>query len=125
MLGGFGVAVKFSVAPMEANKKATPEPSPPRVAPRNTSAAIAVIRSRCGPRSIRSPPHAAGAWRDGRPSRRTAGEPHGAEGQALCWCTAEELEAGRYEMPPADIPLLPPVLAAMRQAGGGGGGSVP
>lgn len=55
--------------------------------------------------------------------RAWAGEPHGAEGQALTWCSAEELEAGRYEMPPADIPLLPPVLAAMRQAGSGSGAS--
>lgn len=53
--------------------------------------------------------------------RAWAGEPHGAEGQALTWCSAEELEAGRYEMPPADIPLLPPVLAAMQQAGSSGG----
>lgn len=53
--------------------------------------------------------------------RAWAGEPHGAEGQALAWCTAEELEAGRYDMPPADIPLLPPVLAAMRQGSGSSG----
>lgn len=46
--------------------------------------------------------------------REWEGEPHGAEGQALAWVTPAELEAGGYEMPPADIPLLPPVLAAMR-----------
>lgn len=46
--------------------------------------------------------------------RRWQGEPHGAEGQALAWVTTEELEGGRYAMPPADEPMLPPVLAAMR-----------
>lgn len=44
------------------------------------------------------------------------GEPQGAEGQQLAWVSAEELGAGRYEMPPADIPMLPPVLEAMRRA---------
>lgn len=42
------------------------------------------------------------------------GEPAGQEGQALAWVSAEELQAGGYAMPPADIPMLPPVLAAMR-----------
>lgn len=46
--------------------------------------------------------------------RQWEGEPRGAEGQALSWVTPAELEAGKFEMPPADIPLLPPVLAAMR-----------
>lgn len=41
------------------------------------------------------------------------GEPAGQEGQALAWVTAEELEGGGYAMPPADLPMLPPVLAAM------------
>ncbi len=41
------------------------------------------------------------------------GEPTGQEGQALAWVTAEELEGGGYAMPPADLPMLPPVLAAM------------
>lgn len=42
------------------------------------------------------------------------GEPAGEEGQALAWVSAEELQAGGYAMPPADLPMLPPVLAAMR-----------
>jgi 8-oxo-dGTP diphosphatase len=52
------------------------------------------------------PTYAASRWQ---------GEPRGAEGQQLAWVGAEELEGGRYQMPPADIPLLPPVLEAMRQ----------
>jgi 8-oxo-dGTP diphosphatase len=52
------------------------------------------------------PTYVATAWR---------GEARGLEGQALAWVTAEQLEGGAYEMPPADLPLLPAVLAAMRQ----------
>ncbi|KAI3425066.1 hypothetical protein D9Q98_008443 [Chlorella vulgaris] len=43
------------------------------------------------------------------------GQPRGEEGQQLAWVSAAELEGGGYEMPAADIPLLPQVLAAMRQ----------
>ncbi|EFN54674.1 hypothetical protein CHLNCDRAFT_52997 [Chlorella variabilis] len=43
------------------------------------------------------------------------GQPLGAEGQALAWVGARELEGGAYPMPPADLPMLAPVLAAMRQ----------
>lgn len=37
----------------------------------------------------------------------------GAEGQALAWVKPEEL--GSYEMPPADVPLIEPVLTALRR----------
>ena len=43
------------------------------------------------------------------------GEPRGAEGQALAWATAEELDD--FEFPPADVPLLPAVCAALRADG--------
>ena len=44
------------------------------------------------------------------------GQPRGAEGQQVAWVSAEQLaEEGRYEMPPADLPLLPPVLEAMQR----------
>lgn len=43
---------------------------------------------------------------------RWTGELRGLEGQALAWVGVEDLE--RYEMPPADVPLLPPIRAAMR-----------
>jgi 8-oxo-dGTP diphosphatase len=44
------------------------------------------------------------------------GQPRGAEGQQVAWVSAEELaEEGRYEMPPADLPLLPAVFEAMQQ----------
>lgn len=47
--------------------------------------------------------------------RRWEGEPRGAEGQALAWATAADLEQQRYEMPPADIPMMPQILGAMAQ----------
>lgn len=40
-------------------------------------------------------------------------EPRGVEGQALAWVTAEELAGGAYAMPPADDPLVAPVVAAL------------
>lgn len=40
------------------------------------------------------------------------GKLEGKEGQRLVWADAEELES--YEMPPADLPLLPFVKRAMR-----------
>lgn len=43
--------------------------------------------------------------------RAWAGEPHGAEGQALAWVTPRQLQD--YAMPAADIPLVAPVLAAL------------
>ena len=43
------------------------------------------------------------------------GEPRGVEGQALAWVDGEALQGRRYAMPPADLPLLPAVLAAMQQ----------
>ena len=51
--------------------------------------------------------------------RRWGGAPRGAEGQALRWVSAAELEGGTIAMPPADLPLLKPVLDAMRAAGSG------
>lgn len=51
------------------------------------------------------------------------GQPRGAEGQALAWVSAEALEGGAYNMPPADVPLLPPVLSAMRAHRRGGTGA--
>ncbi|GLC42767.1 hypothetical protein PLESTF_000243100 [Pleodorina starrii] len=44
--------------------------------------------------------------------RRWRGEPRGAEGQAVAWATAGEVSS--YNLTPADIPLVPAVLAAMR-----------
>ncbi|GIM09870.1 hypothetical protein Vretimale_13671 [Volvox reticuliferus] len=44
--------------------------------------------------------------------RRWLGEPLGAEGQAVAWATPEEVAS--YNLTPADIPLVPAVLAAMR-----------
>ena len=46
--------------------------------------------------------------------REWDGEPVGAEGQALEWVTAEEIDD--FELPPADYPLIPIVRDAMRQA---------
>jgi 8-oxo-dGTP diphosphatase len=43
--------------------------------------------------------------------RSWKGAPRGAEGQALQWVRGEEL--ARYEMPAADVPLIPPILAAL------------
>ena len=42
-----------------------------------------------------------------------AGEPRGAEGQALAWVTSDELGEADYAMPPADYPLVPIVRRAM------------
>ena len=42
------------------------------------------------------------------------GEPQGAEGQQLAWATAPELS--RYDMPPADAPLLPAIRRAMEDS---------
>ncbi|GFR42779.1 hypothetical protein Agub_g3742 [Astrephomene gubernaculifera] len=44
--------------------------------------------------------------------RRWRGEPRGAEGQAVAWVTAPDVMS--YELTPADVPLVPAVLAAMR-----------
>ena len=44
------------------------------------------------------------------------GEPRGVEGQELRWVTPADLESGAIPMPPADGPLLAPVLRAMRSA---------
>ncbi len=44
------------------------------------------------------------------------GEPRGVEGQELRWVTPVDLESGTIPMPPADEPLLAPVLRAMRGA---------
>ncbi|PNH06927.1 CTP pyrophosphohydrolase, partial [Tetrabaena socialis] len=44
--------------------------------------------------------------------RRWSGEPRGAEGQAVAWVRAEEVRS--YALTPADVPLVPAVLAAMR-----------
>ncbi|GLI60158.1 hypothetical protein VaNZ11_002218 [Volvox africanus] len=44
--------------------------------------------------------------------RRWLGEPVGAEGQAVAWATPEEVSS--YNLTPADVPLVPVVLAAMR-----------
>ncbi|KAG2487318.1 hypothetical protein HYH03_014035 [Edaphochlamys debaryana] len=46
--------------------------------------------------------------------RRWSGEPAGQEGQAVVWASAEQL--GAYPLTPADVPLVPAVLAAMRGA---------
>ncbi|MEC9345481.1 MAG: (deoxy)nucleoside triphosphate pyrophosphohydrolase [Pseudomonadota bacterium] len=43
--------------------------------------------------------------------RRWAGEPEGREGQQLAWAGAAALEA--YPMPPADLPLIPAIRAAL------------
>lgn len=49
------------------------------------------------------PPTVCSSWR---------GELAGAEGQALAWVGLQQLE--EYDMPPADLPLLPAVRAAMQ-----------
>jgi 8-oxo-dGTP diphosphatase len=41
--------------------------------------------------------------------RRWRGEPQSREGQALAWTRASELAA--YAMPPADLPLIAPLVA--------------
>ncbi|KXZ47219.1 hypothetical protein GPECTOR_37g225 [Gonium pectorale] len=46
---------------------------------------------------------------------RWRGSPVGAEGQAVVWATAEGV--GAYPLTPADVPLVPAVLAAMRRRG--------
>ena len=46
------------------------------------------------------------------------GEPRGLEGQALAWATAEELAGGKYDLPPADFPLVDPVVQALRRLEG-------
>ncbi|MEW5304510.1 MAG: hypothetical protein WDW38_007444 [Sanguina aurantia] len=43
------------------------------------------------------------------------GSARGAEGQAIVYCSAEDLEARRYSLTPADIPLIPAVLSALRR----------
>ena len=57
---------------------------------------------------------------------RWVGTPAPVEGQRLAWARAPDLEA--FPMPPADVPLLPAVRAAMasatRCAQGGMGSSV-
>lgn len=48
--------------------------------------------------------------------RKWEGEPHGAEGQALAWVDSIEIaDASKYPMPPADVPLIEPIVAAMRK----------
>lgn len=42
------------------------------------------------------------------------GEPVSAEGQQLAWVSGEELES--YDMPAADVPLIPPVQRAAAEA---------
>lgn len=46
--------------------------------------------------------------------RRWGGQAVGNEGQALVWADEQELREGKYPMPPADIPLIDPIAAAMR-----------
>jgi 8-oxo-dGTP diphosphatase len=46
--------------------------------------------------------------------RRWSGEVRAQEGQALRWMAAETL--GTLPMPPADGPLLPPLIKALRQS---------
>eukprot|EP00320_Phaeocystis_rex_P021542 CAMPEP_0119088226 /NCGR_PEP_ID=MMETSP1178-20130426/144695_1 /TAXON_ID=33656 /ORGANISM="unid sp, Strain CCMP2000" /LENGTH=147 /DNA_ID=CAMNT_0007071495 /DNA_START=215 /DNA_END=658 /DNA_ORIENTATION=- len=41
------------------------------------------------------------------------GEPVGAEGQELTWCSSEELES--FAMPPADVPLIPAIQLALAE----------
>ena len=43
-----------------------------------------------------------------------SGEPRGVEGQELRWVTCADLEGGDIPMPPADGPLLGPVILAMQ-----------
>lgn len=43
--------------------------------------------------------------------RRWSGEPEGREGQHLAWAGAAALAA--YPMPPADLPLIPAIRAAL------------
>ncbi len=51
--------------------------------------------------------------------RRWQGEAIPQEGQQVAWVEAGALQL--YDMPPADIPLIPQVLAAMEQARQGQG----
>ena len=51
-----------------------------------------------------------------------SGEPRGVEGQELRWATCADLERGDIPMPPADGPLLGPVILAMQSRAGEGGG---
>lgn len=44
--------------------------------------------------------------------RRFRGAPQPREGQALQWLGVRALQAGALPLPPADIPLIPPLLAA-------------
>lgn len=46
--------------------------------------------------------------------RQWEGVPEGKEGQGIAWVAAGDL--GSYDMPPADIPLVPHVLRAMAGA---------
>lgn len=43
--------------------------------------------------------------------RRWRGEPQAREGQALAWARASDLHA--YDMPPADAPLIAPLIALL------------
>lgn len=43
--------------------------------------------------------------------RRWSGEVQGREGQQLAWVAGAELDS--YPMPPADLPLLPAIIAAL------------
>lgn len=43
--------------------------------------------------------------------RQWSGEAQGREGQTLAWVSAERLV--EYSMPPADLPLLPSIIAAL------------
>jgi len=48
----------------------------------------------------------------------------GVEGQRLVFVTAEELRANKYQMPPADAPLIPHILryvSSLERQGGDGG----
>lgn len=40
-------------------------------------------------------------------------EPRGMEGQAVAWCTGEELQSGKFALPPADDPLVTSVCSAL------------
>jgi 8-oxo-dGTP diphosphatase len=42
-------------------------------------------------------------------------QPRGMEGQALVWATADDLEAAEWAMPPADDPLVAPVVGVLRR----------
>jgi len=43
------------------------------------------------------------------------GTARGMEGQAIAWASEDDLISHKYEMPPADAPLIPHVLRAMRE----------